>query len=352
MFRARPISVTFGLLLASLAAHAQQDTALWRYTHPNAKALIGIDWRKLSASHAGTILREKWINTNGAAVPGIEFLDDVDRVLISSPGREGGDESAEAPILIVARGRFDLAKVRHALTAHGARAQMFNNIAVYRPQGKSGKDMAFVVLDAQTILIGDARSVFQSLDLNRSPEAQAPSSPISARAAELEANYEAWAIIQGTGGIGGAEPQTFEAGISVRNGLAADIHLILPNEPVARSMASDLSELFKTMAKDKATDPSMVDITKKLKVTSEGSTAKISLRLTPQEVERNARMFAASHKTSAPAGAVAAAPVIPAIRPVVTPPPAATPARPERGTIKIEGLDEGTREIPYKRPDQ
>jgi len=366
MFRARSISVTFGLLLASLAAHAQPDAALWRYTHPNAKALIGIDWRKLSASHAGTILREKWINTNGAAVPGIEFLDDVDRVLISSPGRGGAYESSEAPILIVARGRFDPAKVRHALTTHGAKAQMFNSIAVYRPQGKSGKDMAFVVLDAQTILIGDARSVFQSLDLNRSPEAQAPSSPISARAAELEANYEAWAIIQGTGGIagnrltelfsggafGGAEPQTFEAGISVRNGLAADIHLILPNEPVARSMASDLSELFKTMAKDKATDPSMVDITKKLKVTSEGSTAKISLRLTPQEVERNARIFAASHKTSAPAGAVAAAPVIPAIRPVVTPPPAATPARPERGTIKIEGLDEGTREIPYKRPDQ
>ena len=359
----------FGLLLPPMAVRAQTDPALWRYVHPNSKALIGIDWHRLNTSHVGTILREKWINTNGATVPGIEFLDDIDRVLISSPGRESDDQAAEPPILIVVRGKFDPAKIRHALTSHGAKAQMFNNIAVYRPQGKSGKDLAFVVLDAQTILIGDARSVFQSLDLNRSPETAAPSTPVSARASELDANYEVWAIIQGTGAIAGnrltelfsggafgsAEPQTFEAGISVRNGLAAEIHLTLPNEPLARRMASDLSDLFKTMAKDKAADPSMADLTKKLKVVSDGATAKITLHLTPQELEKNARIFAASHKTQGPAAAVAAGPaasipVVP-VRPVVTPPPAA-PAKPERGTIRIEGLDEGTREIPYKRPEQ
>jgi hypothetical protein len=355
MARLRPIPALFALLLAPAIASGQTDPALWRFIHPNAKALISIDWRRLGHSHVGTILREKFVNVPGAAIPGIEFLDDVDRVVISSPGRDPAGEASEPPMLIVARGRFDAAKVRRVLIAHGAKAQMFNSIPVYRPQGKS-KDMAFVVLDAQTILIGDARSVFASLERTRMPAPPDEASSIPARAAEMDSNYEVWALITGngalasnrltelfTGGGMGADAQAFEAGVSLRNGLAADIHLLFPSDAAAKSMASELSRLFKAAVKDKAGDPAMLDLEKKLKVTSDGAIAKISLRLTPQELEKSAQAFATPRKQP-DAGSVAG------IRPVVsidlTP-----PAKPEKSVIRIEGLDEGTREIPYK-PDR
>src|ERR1700744_5232383 len=103
MIRLRHIAAIAALILAPAALHAQTDPTLWRYIHPDAKALISIDWRRISHSHVGTMLREKWIDAAGPAVPGIEFLDDVDRFVISAPGRdESADAQSEPPMLVIA----------------------------------------------------------------------------------------------------------------------------------------------------------------------------------------------------------------------------------------------------------
>src|SRR6266478_3523922 len=121
MFR---LHLATGLLLAASAiASAQTDPALWRFIQPNSKAIISIDWKHVRQSHVGTMLREKWIDTNSGAIPGAEFLNDVDRFLISSGGVTAGDEVSEPPLLIVVRGHFDLPRVRKLLQTHGARAQ-------------------------------------------------------------------------------------------------------------------------------------------------------------------------------------------------------------------------------------
>src|SRR5579864_5904902 len=125
----------FALLLSPAVVSAQTDPTLWRFIHPHAKAVISIDWKTLKGSHVGALLREKFVDGNpGSAIPGIEFLDNVDRCIISSPGRAAGDETSEPPLLIVVRGHFDLAKVRNVLTGHGAKPQLYNSIQVYRPQ--------------------------------------------------------------------------------------------------------------------------------------------------------------------------------------------------------------------------
>jgi hypothetical protein len=64
------------------------------------------------------------------------------------------------------------------------------------------------------------------------------------------------------------------------------------------------------------------------------------MRVTAQELEKNAQIYAATHKPSVPALAE--------VRAVAKAAP--EPPKPERRVIRIEGLDEGTREIPYK-PD-
>src|SRR5437667_9761035 len=113
--------VTGLLLVAPAIGSAQTDPALWRLIQPDAKAIISIDWKHVRQSHVGTMLREKWIDTNSAAVPGAEFLNDVDRFLISSGGLNAGDVASEPPLLIVVRGHFDLPRVRKLLQTHGAR---------------------------------------------------------------------------------------------------------------------------------------------------------------------------------------------------------------------------------------
>ena len=356
MLRFAPL---FALLLAPAVVTGQTDPTLWRFVHPSAKAVISIDWKTLRGSHVGALLREKFVDANpGPPIPGIEFLDDVDRCIISSPGRASSDETSEPPMLIVVRGHFDLAKVRNTLADHGAKPQLFHSTQVYRPQGKNGREMAFVLLDAQTILIGDAGSIFQSLE--RASSAAPPSAEknnLLARAAEMDSRYDVWALMTGLqavandrllgllagGGALSSEARGFEAGISLRNGLSADISLLFPTEPEARNTASEFSKIMKMAIKDKMGGPAMLDLEKKLKVAADGAITKISLRLSPQELEKNARIFAASRPQ--PAASVSEA------RPVGGEVPEATKLdapKAEPKMIRIEGLDGGVREIRMK----
>src|SRR5579871_239606 len=348
----RPLA-SLVLLLAPLVGSAQTDPALLRFVPPNPKALISVDWKALKSTHIGALLREKYIDGDASsAMPGVEYLDDVDRFVVASPAGTRADETSEPPMLVVVRGHFDMSKVRKTLAEHGAKPQMFNSIQVYRPQGKSSRDLAFVLIDAQTILIGDASSVFAALERNTNPTPP-DGGPALARAKELDSRYDVWAILSGmqaaasdrlmgllSGGGLQSDSRSFEAGISLKSGLAADISLIFPSEPEARSMVSEFSKMMKAAVKEKVGVPAMVDFEKRLKAAADGATARISLRMSPQEFEKNAQIFAAARQQQA----VAAAEVKPAE--AVPPAPKAAPAM-----IKIDGLDDGPREIRLK-PEQ
>jgi hypothetical protein len=344
--------VTGLFLVVPAIVSAQTDPAVWRFIQPNAKAIISIDWKHVRQSHVGTMLREKWVDTN-AVIPGVEFLNDVDRFLISSGGSNAGDDAAEPPILIVVRGHFDLSRVRKLLVTHGARAQAFNSVQVYRPQGKNSKDMAFVLLDPQTIIIGDARSVFAAVDRIPGPGSAADAGPVLARAAVMDSTYEVWALITTPGALAndrlmgllsggevGSNALGYEVGFSFRNGLSAEASVLFESDSAAKRLASELHKMLKTAIKDKMGEPAMLDLEKKLKITAEGNMVKIAMRVTPQELEKNAQIYAATHKPPAP----------PLTDLRVLAKTASEPPKPERRVIRIEGLDEGTREIPYK-PD-
>ena len=334
-------------------ASAQTDPALLRFVHPDAKALISIDWKRLRQSHLGTMIREKWVDGDqGGLIPGAEFVNDIDRLVISSPGRNPRDVSTEeAPMLIVVSGHFDLAKVRSALDAHDVKPQMFNNVQVFRPQGKTGKEMAVVLLDAQTIVIGDPPSIFASLEHNAFAAAPSSNSLLS-RAAQLDGNYDAWALITTpgvvasdrlmsmfTGGDFGSEARAFEIGFSLRNGFSIDTTVTFQSEAAAKRMVAEISKLLKLTLKDKMGQPAMLDLEKKLKVAADGALVKIAMHLSQQELDKNAKIFAVTHKQ--PVAGVAA------VRPMeIAAPP---PPQPEKKVIRIEGLDEGTREIPYRQ---
>lgn len=353
--------VALVLGLAPMLATAQTEPGPWRFVPSNSKALIGVDWSRVRKSHVGTLLREKWID--GAGVPGTEFLDSADRFLISSTGK--ASDEGDAPLLVVVTGHFDLAKVRTVLAQHRVKPQKYGESLVYRPQGKNAKDLAFSLIDAQTILIGDSRSIFAAVDRAAFPAAQPAAGSIASRAVDMDASYDAWAIVNGSDVLGSdrlaallsgadtdADARGFEFGLSLRSGLAADVSLMFGSDSTAKAMSGELSRMLKLAIKDKLGEPALLDLEKRIKFTAQGSVAKLTLRLTPQELEKNAQIFTASHKTPDP-GIAQIRPVVKSEQPGAAKPVAAPtaklapPLKSEKKVIRIEGLDDGPREIPY-----
>lgn len=336
-----------GLAALSPAAIGQTDAALWRFVQPKAKAVIGVDWKRIQQTHAGALLREKM---GGSPLPpGVEFLNDVDRVLISSAGNSDPDDQTEPPVLVAVRGHFNLTDVRKALLEHGAKRQMYGAVQVYRPQGKSGKDLAFALVDPQTVLIGDADSIFACLE-HGGFTATDPN-PTVARAAVMDATYDFWAVMATpralasqrlmgmfTGDEFGEDAEGFEAGISFRDGMAMNLAINARTEFAAKKLSSEISKILKLSAKDKPGNPALADLARKMKIGSENSTVTITLRLTKDELEKSAQQFEQSRKERN---------VLAAAQPVVVKPQAPQPP-PEKMVIRIEGLDGGTREVPLK----
>jgi hypothetical protein len=335
---------------------AQTESVLSRYMPPNANVLIGINWKLVRQSQAGAVFREKLAQsgTTIPPIPGLELLNDMDRVLVS--GRTPSQETGDAGLLVAVDGRFDLAKIRRMISSYGLKPQLYNSIQVYRPQGKNGNNLAVVLLNAQTILIGDPPSVFASLERNAfSPPAPAPDSLLG-RAAEMDASYDIWVLGDGLNTVVGDrmadvlgdadlsdQARGFEAGVLLRNGLAADLTLHLQTEAAASKLAADVAKALTKGVQGKPMEAALMQLTKHFQITPDGPQVKIRLRLTPQELGDDARMLADAARQAPAVSLSRVQPVVSRSQPQVLPAP------PEKKVIRIEGLDDGTRVIPYQQ---
>lgn len=371
---------TLALLIAPVAAQAQSEPALWRFAAPNSKSVIGIDWARIRTSAAGATIRQG-LPSEGA-LPGLlllKLLDSIDRVLITSPGgpaAPGSDgapatgDSGNTPVLIAIQGRFDAAKMGQLFTGTGAKAQSYNSFQVYRPQAKTGqatanqaktsRENAWVVYDAHTVLYGDAPLVFAALDRNEfgPPTGPAPQpGSMAARAAELDAKYEIWGILDveevtSTDALAAmfhgnewvSAIRGLEGGMNLGAGLDADFILQLASDDAAKQAIADLSKVLTAAGKDKSVGAQAQELAKKVKFSMDGSAAKVSVHMSQQELQQMAQAF----KTGTQAGERATANNSAGAPALVFSP--AAPAKPP--VIRIEGLDEGTREIPYQQPPQ
>jgi hypothetical protein len=149
------------------------------------------------------------------------------------------------------------------------------------------------------------------------------------------------------GGEWTSEAQGVEAGFSLRAGLAADVTVHFSSDVIAKRVAGELTRIINAAARDKSVGPQMQKFARKVKFNVDGSAAKVSFRLTEQELEEGAIAFVAGQKAAALA---TAASTNPPLAPTPAPTPVAASGRP--AVIRIEGLDEGTREIPFQDPPQ
>jgi hypothetical protein len=330
-----------------LAAYAETGPPLWRFAHPNAKSLIGLEVGRIRRSNLQAGLsrsfEKTWLESAARHLPGVELLDQIEQVLISSPGSANADDASEPPILVLVRGHFDPVKVRQLLRERGAKPQSFAGITVFRPQGKATNEFGFAVLDAETILAGDAKSIFSSIERMRVP-AEGPASALMARAETFKSDYDFWVVMTEPSALASqrlpfaALTQSglmqrvsgVEFGLSLKDGLVVTGSLLMGVDQNARALKDELSKLLKLAVRDQATPPELIVVAKKLKLDLDGSAVRFSLRLAKPDLEVSLRKLQARHH---PPGnvLVESSPVLP----------------PKPQFIRIEGLDEGAREIKY-----
>lgn len=272
-------------------------------------------------------------------MPGAEFLKDVSEVLISSPGGLAGSDQVEPPLLLAIRGNFNLARVEEVLLLHGAKKQMFGRIALWRPQSPSSPDPVFALLSAETILAGDIQSLFSTIERSEMDISVQSSEPILERAHALARQYDCWAVMRGNGAMHNfllsslagktlsPDSQGFEAGITVRDGLALDVTLKVSTDRAARVLIGELKRLVHTAALEKAGTGGFTALLDKLHITNEGPNVFLSLRVSGGEAARALNPVQILAKRTMDEVQI-------------------TPQR--NLTIKIEGLDDGPREIPFK----
>lgn len=341
-------------LLVPAPAAAQTDAGLWRFVHPNAKALIGIDVQRIRTSHVAGEMASQWhsmVTAMPFPLPGMDLIETIDRVVVSSPGRNEKDPDEEPPLLIAVSGKFEPGKLRQMLLKAGSKPQAFNSVTIYRPQDQSSQDFGFVVLNSQTLLIGDVKSLCAAIErVERDPAAPPPG--IVERARDLDLAYDFWAVLlTPPSSLGGdrfpladvaGELTGLEAGIAVRDGLAFDVNLHAMSERAAKDIAAQFSELIHLASKDRENHPEWAGLDRKLKVTLEHADVHLALRFDVKDVTRLAKSLDEGRARRQQLAAKAAQ--------LPDKPPELQKAPERRQVIRIEGLDEGPREIPYKPP--
>ncbi|MGA2185968.1 MAG: hypothetical protein ABSH47_23350 [Bryobacteraceae bacterium] len=327
-------------LLACGPLTAQDATTMWQFAPAGTKAFIGIRWHNIEESRIGRALRQQLADAGFAGMPFFGLLRDIDEAVIASPGKQPDDpEDKEAPVLIRVSGRFRTGEFERMMAAHGAHAQLYRQKRVYRQ--KKDSDMAVTLLDERTFLLGDAPSVFAALDRLEWPSPAA--NPLLARAAKLREDYDIWALfaVAPTELAGRLMPDLpfiedahgLELGILLRNGLDLRLGLDTESEESATKLADELRKALKLVMKDQTAG--ITAAAKKIQIAADKSSVRLTLRLDAAEVERS--LAEAVRRRHAAQSTVAV--IVPA-RP---PPPA------QKQTIRIEGLDDGPKEIPLAR---
>ncbi|MCC6540267.1 MAG: hypothetical protein IT162_22160 [Bryobacterales bacterium] len=339
---------------AAAAPKVSAQPMFQRFVHPEARALAGLDLKRLLTSPLGKMLGAQIEGTGWkqkASAQGLDFAADVERVIVSSPGDASGKQAAlseEAPFIASMQGKFQIEKLRKALIAKKAARLVHQGAEVWMPP-KS--EMAIAIVNSQLLVLGDRQSLRATLDAAYSPEIEGEDQPARLRAGELSAQYDLWISSEasldglkdslGEQGNMLAGVDQFELGVSLRAGLEADVNLHMKSQEDLNKLGMILSgakAMMAMSARDKK-QPELASLAEKIKVGTSGDRLVASLKFTEAEIARG--MADAMGKPKKPAAAVETAS---AAEPTAAAPAPAAPKPPAPLVVRIFNAEGGTRE--------
>ncbi len=338
--------------------------SLWRYAHPEARALVGIEWSRFLKSPMGRQLRQKMSESASRDSKALEIFDKIQQVFISSPGKLTRNAAEQPPMVVAVQGEFDPDMIRKLVADKTTGVSTYRSVEILEGNKKGNRSMALALIDPQTLLVGDLDSVEAAIDHQFEADPGQATDPLFLRAAKLAAHNDLWLVTD-------ASPSDFssntakrpeflndingiEAGVSFQDGLGLQLNLGTTSDESAAKLAAGLQLITGMMLSSRNNKPGMPNLMEKLKVSVDGSAVNLAMRLDQKELEQSLGEFG---KSMLPGFVQASAGDL-QIRPKVGsdgdwdwgPPRQRAAAEPPRKqVIRIYGLEEGTREIPYSR---
>lgn len=342
-------------LLAGLAwsePNLNSDAGALQFVHPNAKVLIGIEWRKTLESDFGDMITRQMDQagvSDAGLKKGAEILRQIDRVLISSPGKSGA-RSEQPPALIVLKGRFHQAELKELAKAEGAVPEKYGSLELLAPPDAKPASARIAFVDERTILVGDPDSIQGAIDRSESQAGVFTDNPVFARAADVSPGREIWMVASispmefANAGAPGyalaADVEGIEAGVSFRNGMDLEMILNTRTAESAKTLASAMQALLSVMPLSGKEHEQTADILKQLEIVPDNATVKISLLVGRDQLSKSFGEMRGSFQKATQSGFDA--------KPGSGLPIPSTQSRSERKKmIRIYGLDQGVLEIPY-----
>ena len=345
------------LIPAAAVALGESYPSAWNYVNPDSAVLIGFDWTHLRQSPLGEAAVEH-LSGESNGMPDASFLANVNQILLAL-NVEKVPQAKTPGALLVMSGQFDLAALKKTASARAMRPAQYRTVLMMVESGKPwGEESVLALVSEQTLLFGDRKSIMQAIDRN-APNQPRVFSPALARAAHLAETHDLWIMSRGLSSRlanamegplrVGQDITGIEAGISFHDGLDAEAALTAADEQAAAKMAQALETV----------KPQLPKALQDFGVVADKNVVHLALAMDSQQVaavigefsnDMSARVTQAAPATPSNRKPVALAAAVPPHDPQpqrAAAAPAATPKKSGKMVIRIFGLDDGPKEIPY-----
>jgi hypothetical protein len=182
---------------------------------------------------------------------GLNFEQDVDSVVAAVMPKDGMAQNPAGSFLILARARYQAARLEALALEHGAQVSDYNGkrLITHKDDDGKGEEMAFGFVEADLVAFGSLASVKASIDARASNRNIVSNNEMMKLVNEID-NANAWAVGK------------FDA-IASKAGLPAEITSAMPAISwfsAAGHVNGGISGTFKAEAKDEATAKNLRDL--------------------------------------------------------------------------------------------
>jgi hypothetical protein len=317
-------------LLATVALARAADPGLLSLAMPDARVAIGIDIGRMRSSPFGQGFSTGMQQIDPdlqklLAAAGFDPLRDLEELLIVSPGA-----SKDAPVLLMARGNFNTARLRSFAELAGSKVSSYEGVQILSdPEKKSG---GFALLDGATVIAGNVDQLRAAI--SRRGRGVVLNAELATKIEALSSRYDAWMVsLAPVASLASEVPEPgfralakadvlkgieqFGVGIGLSYDLTFATEIVTRTDKEAGALADGIQMLLAMVEKNIKDQPAAMEALKSLDFGVEGRTLKIGFTVPQAEVQK--AMQAAWNTRAKPAVKVAARPAQPAVQPVVQP---------------------------------
>ncbi len=332
--------------MASAAfAAAESHPSWWTYASPDATALVGIQWENLRKSPLADAVGADLSSAGSLGFPDLDCLKQTRQIVLSAPA-----------LLAIEAGVFPAPVLREQALRAGLRNIRYRGVSLWIPSQANSAGvipMGVAQMSEQIVLVGARKTLEAAVD-NSLAETGRRYSPLLARAARFSQTADLWVVSTQLPDPLASLFVPFEVDAQGFEGA-----MRVTDEPDGQAL--DAQAWIDTGSERGAT--AIADQIRRgvhgVQVTSASTRVAVSLQLTreqliaalhpppstPPAVE-TASVPSPPHPTPHPTPQVNAKPVVVASIPTPTPVPVPAPT-PGPQVIRIIGLDEGPKEIPF-----